>query len=226
MTTVDRSGSARERLLEAASELFYGEGVNTVGIDRVIERAGVAKASLYKIFGSKDELIWAYLMEQHDATKTRMADALLTRYATPRERLLGVFEVQSETYSAAEFRGCAFANATAEASAGSRISGAATVYREWLHGLFTDLAGEAGAPDPVGLARQLVLVYDGASVSARMDRDAPTVAAASRRVAAALIEASLGPSEPRDRPPVKNASVQKPQRTRATSGKRPRATAP
>jgi len=58
--------SARERLLQAASELFYEEGVNTVGIDRVIERAGVAKASLYNTFGSKDELIHAYLKSRQD----------------------------------------------------------------------------------------------------------------------------------------------------------------
>ena len=57
--------SPRERLLEAAGELFYAEGVQSVGIDRVIERAGVAKASLYSTFGSKEELVRAYLDERH-----------------------------------------------------------------------------------------------------------------------------------------------------------------
>ena len=60
--------SARERLLAAASELFYAEGVHTVGIDRVIERAGVAKASLYNTFGSKEELVRAYLESRHART--------------------------------------------------------------------------------------------------------------------------------------------------------------
>ena len=60
--------TARERLLAAASELFYDEGVHTVGIDRVIERAGVAKASLYNTFGSKDELVRAYLEQKHAGT--------------------------------------------------------------------------------------------------------------------------------------------------------------
>ena len=57
---------ARERLLAAADELFYGEGFNLVGIDRVIERAGVAKASLYDYFGSKEELIRSYLQQRHE----------------------------------------------------------------------------------------------------------------------------------------------------------------
>src|SRR5690349_17397815 len=76
--------SARERLLAAADELFYEGGIHTVGIDRVIERAGVAKASLYDTFGSKDALIRAYLEARHDARKARLT-AWLERYETPRE---------------------------------------------------------------------------------------------------------------------------------------------
>src|SRR6202043_101484 len=77
--------SARERLLEAANELFYDEGVHTVGIDRVIERAGVAKASLYNTFGSKDELVRAYLETRHARVAARIT-SYLERYSTPRER--------------------------------------------------------------------------------------------------------------------------------------------
>src|ERR1700722_16490044 len=109
--------SARERLLAAASELFYAEGVNTVGIDRVIEHAGVAKASLYNTFGSKDELIRVYLESRH----ARMVDRItrvLDRYATPRERLLGVFEAQRELFAESTYRGCAFVAASAEARPG------------------------------------------------------------------------------------------------------------
>src|SRR5580693_4574532 len=68
--------SARERLLSAANELFYEEGIHTVGIDRVIEHAGVAKASLYNTFGSKDELIRAYLELRHQATRERLSAAM------------------------------------------------------------------------------------------------------------------------------------------------------
>src|ERR1700710_1511256 len=105
-----RKPSARDRLLAAADELFYAEGVHTVGIDRVIERAGVAKASLYSAFGSKDELIRSYLERRHEARKTRIA-AKLARYDAPRDRLLGVFEAQSDVFAEPGFKGCAFVNA-------------------------------------------------------------------------------------------------------------------
>src|ERR1700754_1355707 len=89
--------SARERLLAAANELFYEEGVNTVGIDRVIERAGVAKASLYKSFGSKDELVRAYLYRRHVRRSERIT-AQLQKYDDPREKVLGVFDVLGESF--------------------------------------------------------------------------------------------------------------------------------
>src|SRR5580692_413909 len=100
--------SARERLLAAASELFYAEGVHTVGIDRVIEKAGVAKASLYNTFGSKDELVRAYLESRHERVAAHVS-GYLERFATPREKLLGVFEAQGELFAEPGFRGCAFA---------------------------------------------------------------------------------------------------------------------
>src|ERR1700753_619588 len=103
--------SARERLLAAAEELFYEEGVNTVGIDRVIEKAGVAKASLYSAFGSKDELIRAYLAARLAVRKERMGAACAT-CATPRERLLAVFDVLGAVCAEPGFRGCAFMNAS------------------------------------------------------------------------------------------------------------------
>ena len=81
--------SARERLLAAADELFYDEGVRTVGIDRIIEQAGVAKASLYNAFGSKEELIQAYLEGRHARVAARITKHL-ERYDTPCERIVGV----------------------------------------------------------------------------------------------------------------------------------------
>ncbi len=181
--------SARERLLAAAGDLFYAEGVHTVGIDRVIEHAGVAKASLYNTFGSKDELVRAYLEGRHAETAGRITRAL-GRYHTPRDRLLGVFEAQGELFAEPGFRGCAFASASAE-SPNDLVEQATADYRGWVRGLLTDLAAEAGAPDPGGLARQLHLIYDGASLSARMDHD-PSAAVAARAAAAVLLDAALG----------------------------------
>ena len=184
--------SARERLLAAANELFYTEGVHTVGIDRVIEQAGVAKASLYNTFGSKDELVHAYLEGRHAAMVARITKAV-ARYDNPRDRLLGVFDAQGELFAEPGFRGCAFASASAE-SPGDLVARAADAYRGWVRGLLTDLARDAGVPDPERLGRQLHLLYDGASQSARMDHD-PSAATAARAAAETLLDKALSPAQ-------------------------------
>jgi AcrR family transcriptional regulator len=185
-----RKPSARARLLAAADELFYAQGVHTVGIDRIIEHAGVAKASLYSSFGSKDGLIRAYLEGRHQRRRERIL-AALERYDTPRDRLLGVFDVLAELAAAPSFRGCAFYNASAESPDGGVVQQVCDENRAWTRELFTDLAREAGARDPQALAAQLVVLYDGSSVGARMDRTA-AAATTSRAVAAALLDAAAG----------------------------------
>jgi len=184
-----RKPSARDRLLAAADELFYAEGVHTVGIDRVIERAGVAKASLYSCFGSKDELVRAYLEGRHRRRRERLM-AGLERFTDPRDRLLGVFDVLAELAAAPGFRGCAFYNASAETVApGGPVEQVSNANRAWTRGLFTELATDAGVADPAALAAQLVLVYDGASVGARMDQQ-PGAALLARRIAESLLDAA------------------------------------
>jgi AcrR family transcriptional regulator len=186
-----RPGSARERLLAAADELFYAEGIHTVGIDRIIERAGVAKASLYSLFGNKEGLIRAYLrgrlQRRQDRTLRRLEGV-----ESPRERLLAVYDVLASFIAEPDFHGCAFMNACAESKPGSAAIEAAEESRGWTRALFTRLARDAGAPDPEGLARQLVQLYDGALVTARMDGDS-TAAATAKTSAAALIDAAIGP---------------------------------
>jgi AcrR family transcriptional regulator len=181
--------SARQRLLDAAGELFYAEGIHTVGIDRVIERAGVAKASLYNTFGSKEELVRAYLESRHGRTIDRLTRAVAAQ-TEPRARLLAVFDTQSDLFARPDFHGCAFASASAEAPRGGLVEQATDTYRGEIRALLAELAAQAGVPDPVALARQLHLVYDGATQSARMDRD-PSVAAVSRAAAEALLDAAL-----------------------------------
>src|SRR4051794_23859481 len=102
--------SARERLLAAADERFYAEGVNTVGIDRVIAHATVAKARLYQAFGSKEALFRACLERRHERRRERVERALAA-CATPRDRLLSAFDVLLEFSSRPGFRGCPFVNA-------------------------------------------------------------------------------------------------------------------
>src|SRR3954453_15318397 len=86
----------RERLLAAADELFYREGINNVGIDRVIAHAGVAKALLYAHFEGKDELVRAYLQGKHEMRKARVQERI-ARHRSPRERLLAIFDGFAES---------------------------------------------------------------------------------------------------------------------------------
>jgi AcrR family transcriptional regulator len=170
--------------------------VQSVGVDRIVAQAGVAKASLYAIFGSKDGLVRAYLLARHDRTRGRMITELAARFDTARDRLLGVFEVQGLLFTEPGFRGCAFVAASAESSSGPSVQEVTEDYRAWIRTLFLDLAKEAGATDPKGLAQQLVLLYDGAGISAWMDRD-PSAANAARAVATALVDGAI-PSAERD----------------------------
>src|SRR6186997_61904 len=125
-----QKASARERLLAAADELFYAEGIHTVGIDRVIERAGVAKASLYSTFGSKDELV--------------------------RANLLGIFDYLGESYRQPTFRGCPFVNANAESQPGGPAEEVTDLSRAWVRSLVRGLVVDLGVPDPDPLVDQLV----------------------------------------------------------------------
>ena len=183
-STVPRT-SARERLLAAADELFYENGINTVGIDRIIERADVAKASLYDCFGSKDELIRAYLEARNTARQARL-DEWLSRYDTAQKKILGIFELLSETSSQPGYKGCAFMRARADDSASDKVKGACDQSRAFMLGRFASLAREAGAAHSEQLGQQLMLLYDGAAVAAYADRNR-NAASLAREVAAQLL---------------------------------------
>jgi AcrR family transcriptional regulator len=182
--------SARERLLAAANELFYAEGVQTVGIDRIIERAGVAKATLYNLFGSKEQLEAAYLASRHEATTKRLTEAI-SQFEDPRQKILAVFDAQAAQFTEPDFKGCAFIAASSEAPAGGLVERAADEFRAWIRVMFTDLAERAGAIDSASLGRQLHIVYDGAGLAARMDHRDPAVAKAARDAAERLLGVAL-----------------------------------
>jgi AcrR family transcriptional regulator len=199
MASAKSEASARDRLLEAANELFYEEGVHTVGIDRVIERAGVAKASLYSAFGSKEELVRAYLQARADARQERITRTL-SSHEDPRARILAVFDLLGDLAADAKFRGCAFVNASAEGPRSeSKVRQVCLDSRAWMRRLFADLGRQVGAKDPARLGRQLALLYDGASIGASMERD-PTIVREARGAAEALLDAHVGPARAKVRP--------------------------
>jgi AcrR family transcriptional regulator len=180
--------TARQRLLEAADELFYAEGVHTVGIERVLEQAGVAKATLYKTYGSKEQLVRAYLLGKHEFIVQNLVTAK-DGDAPARDKILAVFDILGAMHAAPTFRGCPFVNASAESPDDGSVWEVAKIHRDWVRALFEELATEARLNDAPGLARQLVLLYDGASVAAQLDRDV-NAAKSARQVAARLIAAA------------------------------------
>ncbi len=195
MSTTNLEGSVRDRLLAAANELFYQEGIHTVGIERVLERAGVAKASLYSTFGSKDELVRAYLLARHERRQARI-HARIARHEDPRDKILAIFDLIAELAAEPNFRGCAFMRASAEGPSGeSKVTQVCADTRGWTRGLYTDLAREAGATDPEEVGRRLMLLYDGAMVGAAMDGGV-----AAPKLARAMAEELLDEQAPAKRP--------------------------
>jgi len=187
-TATEPRRSARERLLDAADELFYAEGVNVVGIDRIIDKAGVAKASLYNTYGSKDELVRAYLSRRADGVITRIR-AAADKHRDPKRRVLAVYDAQAEWMARPSYNGCAFAGASAQAGADSVTMLSTREYRDRIREVITELVRETGAARPTELGRQLHMLYDGAAQAGRFDggRSALTAKAA----AAALLDAAL-----------------------------------
>ena len=190
---------ARDRLLDAASELFYERGVHTAGIDTIIERAAVAKATLYSAFGSEEELVRAYLEARH-ASRRATVLAEMALHDDPRRKLLALFDVLVTTVKQPEFRGCAFANASAESEPDSAAAEVTRKVRAWLLGVMAGQATALGAADPAGLARQLTLLYDGALVQSRLERG-PAAATAAKAAAQVLIDAAFPAArKPQSRP--------------------------
>jgi AcrR family transcriptional regulator len=181
--------SAREHLRDAANELFYTKGIQSVGIDRIIERAGVAKASLYNLFGSKEGLVAAYLASRHDRTTSRLTEAI-DRPDDPRQKILAVFDAQAQQYERPDFNGCAFIAASTEAPQGGLVEHASDQFGAWIRAMFTNLAEQAGVLDPVTLGHQLHLIYDCAGVAGRMDHHDPGIAPSAREAVQTPLDAS------------------------------------
>jgi AcrR family transcriptional regulator len=151
---------ARERILRAATRLFYEQGINATGIAELTEAAHVSKRTLYQHFPSKDALIEAYL-QRFDDEHLLAREQVLRRTDLPaRDRLLALFDDTGEPET---FRGCPYLNAAAEITdtdhPARRVAGE---HKQEFRALLRDTAREAGAADPEALADQLAVLFDGA----------------------------------------------------------------
>ncbi|MGM0784458.1 MAG: TetR/AcrR family transcriptional regulator [Pseudomonadota bacterium] len=185
--------SARDRLLAAAAALFYDHGLHATGIDAIVQRAGVARKSLYNNFASKAELVAAYLEARH-AEWRALYEARLHRAGSPRERVLAVFQAYEDHAEHAYehgFRGCGLLNAAAELPTGDVGRQAVRQHKEEVEALLAEPLGELFGADPARqaeVARQLAFLLEGAMARAGLEGRSDCLRQ-SREMAAALLEA-------------------------------------
>jgi AcrR family transcriptional regulator len=180
---------ARERILDTAFRLFYAHGPRGVGVDTVIAESGVAKATLYKHFPRKDDLVLAYLDKVDQAWFGQLRAAARAAGDEPRDQLVGMFDALSSACRRDGYHGCAFINTAAESKAGSDVHGRTVEHKNLVRAWVTDLARRAGAADAEQLGRQLTLLIDGGLSAGVLDAD-PATPAAAKTAAQALVDAA------------------------------------
>lgn len=183
----------RERVIAAASRLFYAEGIRAVGVDRIAAEASVSKMTLYRHFPTKDDLVVAVL-EQRDEPARAMLVSAGRAADTPRDRLLAPFQLLERWFTAGDFRGCPFMNASLElADPGHPARAVAERHKTATRDEFAALARGAAVADLDALADQLAVIFDGAIAQAQM-RDPRRVARAALAAATVLVDAGSEPS--------------------------------
>lgn len=183
----------RQRILDTATALFYEQGVHAVGVNEIVARAHASKLSLYRYFASKDQLVEAMLTEHSDRIHAWLDRETAGAPPGP-DRVLAVFDLLITWFSQPGYRGCAIVNTTTDTRADPVIAAIArrhlTRYRSLLEHRMLDLE----SADPPALARQLLLLIEGASVVSTIDAD-PSAGLAARAAALRLIDAQIAPQQ-------------------------------
>ncbi|MFJ8473464.1 TetR/AcrR family transcriptional regulator [Kitasatospora sp. NPDC094011] len=178
----------RTRILDAAEELFYGQGVQAVGMDAVRAASGLTLRRVYQHFPSKNELVEAYLLRRDARWRASLAVHVARAGGTPRDQLLSVFDWLGRWFAEPGFRGCAFVNSFGELGATSpAVAAAARHHKEEFAGFLAGLVEAVGAPPATAL--QLALLAEGAITVAAVHGD-PSAAADARAAAGVLLDAA------------------------------------
>lgn len=183
------SENSRERILDAAEELYYAKGYAAVGMDELRAAAGVSLKRVYALFPSKNDIIKDVLGRKHDEWESMLTSAVGEAGDDPRARLLAVYDFLQVWFSADDFRGCAFINAFGEL--GGTIPEVAQIVRDHkasFQEYMAQLVAETGAS--AVLAAQLAILAEGAQSTAAISAD-PQVAAQARGAAEVLITAAV-----------------------------------
>lgn len=184
---------AGRRVLDVASRLFYTEGIHAVGVEAIAATAGVTKKTLYACFGSKDQLVAAYLRERDERWRRWLADWVDEHTSSAEERLLATFDAMGAWIEREDPRGCGFVNALAELPSAEHPGHAVVVeQKRWLRDYLIDLAAAADVAEPDEAGKTLMLLHEGVAVTAATGC-VPDAARHARNVAARL----LGDTSPR-----------------------------
>ena len=193
MTTPD----ARERILATATELFCQHGIHSVGVDLVIAKSGVAKMTLYRHFGSKDDLVLASLDRMSITWMSWLRSRVSARRGRKDDRPLAVFDALGEWFDTPAFRGCPFASTAAEfRDPAHPAHKRAWRFKEELRDYLDELLRDVGYARSAALADQLLLLADGAIVRAAMEGRGDSARAAKRAAAVVLGAVSSGSVAP------------------------------
>ena len=180
----------RDRILDTAFRLFYARGIRGVGVDLIIAESGVAKATFYKHFPAKDELVLAYLDKVDGIWTGQLRAAAEAAGPDPTDQLVGLFDALGTACRREGYRGCAFINAAAEAAPGTPVHARTVAHKRAVLTWLRDLAARTGADDPDSLARSLALLLDGSLADGALAAD-PEVPRAARQAARDLIATAL-----------------------------------
>jgi AcrR family transcriptional regulator len=158
---------ARERILDTAYELFSRRGIRDVGIGEVIEQAEVAKATLYRHFPSKDDLVIAFLERREERWTLAWVEAEAKRRGTtPEDQLLAIFELFDEWFHRDDFEACSFINVLLEMGTAHRVGQASVRHLASIRSVVGRLAEEAALRDPASFAHSWHILMKGSIVSA------------------------------------------------------------
>lgn len=184
------SASKRDELVQNALTSFYQGGFHAVGMDRLAKETGVSKTAIYKHFRTKEDLILAVLRLRDEQFRNWLVRRVEEKASSPKDRLLAIFDALAEWFQAPEFRSCMFIKASSEYQDRAHpVHAMSAEHKRLLAAYATSLTKEAGAKDPEGLARKLMVLKEGAIVLAHLN-DPQVVAKDAREAAGALIESA------------------------------------
>jgi AcrR family transcriptional regulator len=186
------TSAARTRILDTAFRLFYARGPRGVGVDTIIAESGVAKATLYKHFPRKDDLVLAYLDQVDQIWFGQLRTAARSAGEDPRAQLVGLFDALALACRREGYHGCAFINTAAEVASGGAVHARTVEHKNVVRAWITDLARRAGASDAETLAGALTLLLDGGLATGVLDAD-PAHAESAKAAARTLVAAFCPP---------------------------------